>query len=105
MPVLTMFSVIIGWYGGAVVCEYVGFIQLDPHIYWRGLKSLVDFEMIWDGLIKAEIFGILIVFICCSVGLNTRGGPREVGFAVTRAVVASMVMILFLDYFITKVQL
>ncbi len=105
MPILTIFSVIIGWYGGAVVSQHVDFIHLDPNIYWRGLKSLVEFESVWDGLVKAEIFGLLIVLIACNEGLRTQGGPREIGRAVTRAVVASMVAVLFLNYFITKIQL
>lgn len=105
MPILTIFSVIIGWYGGAVISETVSFIKLDPNIYWRGLKSLVDFGTVWDGLVKAEIFGLLIVLISCNEGLRTSGGPREIGRAVTRSVVVSMVAVLFLNYFITKVQL
>ena len=105
MPILTIFSVIIGWYGGAVISETVLFIKLDPNIYWPGLKSLVDFGTVWDGLVKAEIFGLLIVLISCNEGLRTSGGPREIGRAVTRLVVVSMVAVLFLNYFITKVQL
>jgi phospholipid/cholesterol/gamma-HCH transport system permease protein len=55
-----------------------------------------------NGLIKAEVFGFVVVLICCSIGLNTRGGPREIGAAVTKAVVVSLILILVLDYFLTK---
>jgi phospholipid/cholesterol/gamma-HCH transport system permease protein len=57
---------------------------------------------VMDGLIKAEIFGFVIILIACNTGLRTRGGPREIGFAVTRSVVYSLISILTLDYFITK---
>jgi phospholipid/cholesterol/gamma-HCH transport system permease protein len=58
---------------------------------------------VWDGLIKAEVFGFAVILVSCSIGLNTRGGPREIGAAVTKAVVVSLILILVLDYFVTKV--
>jgi phospholipid/cholesterol/gamma-HCH transport system permease protein len=58
-----------------------------------------------DGLLKAEVFGFVIVLVCCYTGLSTRGGPREIGAAVTKAVVASLILILVLDYFVTKALL
>ena len=58
-----------------------------------------------DGLIKGQIFGLFVVLIACAQGLNTSGGPREIGFSVTRSVVISMIFILFTDYFITQALL
>jgi len=105
MPVLTIASIIIGWYGGMFVSEYVGFISLEPEVYWQAIRDYVEFESIWDGLIKAEVFGIVVVLVCCNDGLRTVGGPREIGYSVTRAVVGSMMLILVLDYFVTKVTI
>lgn len=102
MPILSMFSIFIGWCGGAVVVQHVQFINLDATIYWRSLRDFVDFGSVVDGLIKSEIFGILVVLIACNQGLKTGGGPREIGYSVTKAVVSGMVSILFLDYFVTK---
>lgn len=105
MPILTICSIIIGWYGGMIVSNFVGFISLEPEVYWQGLRDFVQFESVKDGLIKAEVFGIVVILICCNEGLRTYGGPREIGRAVTRAVVGSMMMILLLDYFVTKITL
>jgi phospholipid/cholesterol/gamma-HCH transport system permease protein len=58
-----------------------------------------------NGLMKAEIYGFVVVLVCCSIGLNTRGGPREIGASVTRAVVVSLILILVLDYFVSDVLL
>ena len=55
-----------------------------------------------NGLVKAEVFGFVVVLVCCNIGLNTRGGPREIGASVTKAVVTSLILILLLDYFVTK---
>ena len=65
--------------------------------------AAVQMRDVADGLAKAEVFGIVVVLVCCNIGLNTRGGPREIGASVTRAVVVSLIMILVLDYFVSKV--
>lgn len=104
MPVLTIIGIVIGWVGGAVVCHYVQFIGVEPAQYFGGVKQFLTTHKLFDGLIKAEIFGFCVTLIACNTGLRTRGGPREIGFAVTRSVVFSLVTILVLDYFITKAQ-
>jgi len=102
VPVLAIIADLVGWFGGAVVSKYTSFIAIDPEAYFSALRQFMDFEDVLNGLIKAEIFGFSIVLVCCNIGLNTRGGPREIGAAVTRAVVVSLILILVLDYFITK---
>jgi len=103
MPILTIIGDIVGWFGGAVVCKFTGFISLTPMAYYASLRDYTKFKDVIDGLAKAEIFGLVVVLVCCNIGLNTRGGPREIGAAVTRAVVVSLILILVLDYFVTKV--
>lgn len=102
MPVLTIIGIIIGWYGGAMVCKYVSFISVDPEQYFHSLMQFLTMRKVFDGLFKAEIFGFSVILIACNTGLRTRGGPREIGYAVTRSVVLSLITILILDYFITK---
>ncbi|MEJ1974213.1 MAG: ABC transporter permease [Lacunisphaera sp.] len=105
MPVLAIIANLCGWYGGALVCQYTHFISVDSEAYFAALKSFMKWGDITDGLLKAEVFGFVIVLVCCYTGLNTRGGPREIGASVTKAVVASLIMILVLDYFVTKALL
>ena len=70
------------------------FRDIEPH--WQAFWEA-------NGLFKAEVFGFVVVLVCCNIGLNTRGGPREIGASVTRAVVTSLILILELDYFLTQV--
>lgn len=105
MPLLTMFSDVLGWLGGWFVVKTVDVISIDGGIYWRSLKQYVDFGSICDGLVKAEIFALTIILMSCSVGLRTKGGPREIGASVTSTLVQSMIAILALDYFVTKLLL
>ena len=102
MPVLAIIGNLIGWFGGAVVCKYVESIAIEPEAYFSALRRYMKFQDVGTGLMKAEIFGFVVVLICCSIGLNTRGGPREIGASVTKAVVVSLISILVLDYFVTK---
>jgi len=102
MPVLTIISIVIGWVGGAVVCKYVSIIGVEPAEYFQNVRVFLTTTTMFNGLVKAEIFGFVIILIACNTGLRTRGGPREIGYAVTNSVVYSLIAILGLDYFITK---
>lgn len=102
MPSLAILGNVIGWMAGALVSQYVGFINVSGQIYFRALRDAVTFGDVFDGLVKAEIFGFLVVLIACHIGLRTQGGPREIGNSVTQSVVVSLITILVLDYFITR---
>lgn len=105
MPVLTIIGDLVGWFGGAIVSKYTNFISIDPESYFSVLREWVKNKDVINGLIKAEIFGFAVILASCSIGLRTRGGPREIGAAVTKAVVTSLILILVLDYFTTKALL
>jgi phospholipid/cholesterol/gamma-HCH transport system permease protein len=105
MPVLAIIADLVGWYGGAIVSKYTTFISIEPEAYFAALRRFVSFHDVMNGLVKAEIFGFVIVLVSCNIGLSTRGGPREIGASVTRAVVVSLILILVLDYFVTKALL
>jgi phospholipid/cholesterol/gamma-HCH transport system permease protein len=102
VPVLAIIANLVGWFGGAIISKYTAFIAIDPPAYFSALRQFMKFEDVANGLIKAEVFGFAVVLVCCNIGLNTRGGPREIGAAVTKAVVTSLILILVLDYFVTK---
>ncbi len=105
MPVLAIIANLVGWFGGAIVAKYTDFIAIDPPAYFAALRRFMEFKDVLNGLIKAEVFGFAVVLVSCNIGLNTRGGPREIGASVTRAVVTSLILILVLDYFVTKALL
>ncbi len=102
VPVLALIGDLVGWFGGALVSKYTSIISIEPEAYFAVLRRYTHFKDVVNGLIKAEIFGFVVVLVCCNIGLNTRGGPREIGASVTRAVVTSLILILVLDYFVTQ---
>ena len=102
VPVLALIGDLVGWFGGALISKYTSFISIEPEAYFAVLRRYTHFKDVLNGLIKAEVFGFVVVLVCCNIGLNTRGGPREIGASVTRAVVVSLISILVLDYFVTQ---
>jgi phospholipid/cholesterol/gamma-HCH transport system permease protein len=103
VPVLAIIADLVGWFGGALVSKYTRIINIEPEAYFSVLRQYTHFKDVMNGLLKAEVFGFVVVLVCCNIGLNTRGGPREIGASVTRAVVVSLILILVIDYFLTQV--
>ncbi|MFZ0479102.1 MAG: ABC transporter permease, partial [Terriglobales bacterium] len=52
--------------------------------------------------IKPVLFGFIIATIGCYYGMSTSGGTQGVGRSTTQAVVAASVLILIVDFFVTK---
>jgi phospholipid/cholesterol/gamma-HCH transport system permease protein len=53
-------------------------------------------------LIKPVLFGFVISTVGCYFGMSTRGGTQGVGRSTTQAVVVASVLILVVDFFVTK---
>jgi phospholipid/cholesterol/gamma-HCH transport system permease protein len=105
LPVLVIFSILVGWIGGALVAHFSSGIGLSFQPFFSNLESVVDFNDILNGLIKSFVFAVVIGIVSCHQGLQTRGGPRGIGRSVTKAVVNSIVLVLILDYFLTRLLL
>lgn len=102
LPILVVYMYIVGWFGGALVSSLNVDINVPIEIYYKNLKEFISYSDVINGLVKSAVFGIIISIVCCYVGLRTKGGPREIGSSVTKAVVLSFVLILIFDYFITR---
>ena len=102
LPMLVVFAILVGWVGGAVVASANADIGITWHGYFSNLRSVVKSGDILNGLFKSLVFAVWIGVICCHQGLQTMGGPRGIGRSVTKAVVNSIVMILIMDYFVTR---
>jgi len=105
MPFLTIISIVAGWLGGSFVASNVSWINLSSMAYYTTLAHFVKPNAVTEGILKGEFFGVSVILICCAIGLRASGGPRQIGESVTRAVVISIIFILFTDYFVTDVLL
>ena len=105
LPMLVVFSILVGWMGGAMVASFNHEIGVPIPLYFSNLKDAVDVGDVFNGISKSFVFAITIGLVSCQQGLDTIGGPRGIGRSVTKAVVNSIVLILVLDYFLTRILL
>jgi phospholipid/cholesterol/gamma-HCH transport system permease protein len=102
LPVLVLFAVLVGWLGGGLVAVFNQKIRLTFVSFFSTLRNVVDLGDVLNGLFKTFVFALVIGTVSCHQGLITIGGPRGIGRSVTKAVVNSIVLILILDYFLTR---
>ncbi len=98
-PVLTIVSDFVGIVGGYFVG--VGLLDINSGIYMKKMLDILELDDIFNGLIKAACFGLILSLVGCYKGFYTRGGAEGVGKATTEAVVLASVSILISDYFLT----
>ena len=102
LPLLVVFSILVGWLGGALVSLYNQEINISLQTFFNNLRQTVDGGDVLNGLAKTFVFAVTIGIVSCHQGLQTIGGPRGIGRSVTKAVVNSIVLILILDYLLTR---
>ena len=94
-PILTIFSDILGIFGGWLIAVHVQGINNDQ--FWHYARVGVDIYTINTGLIKALFFGLAIGAIACYKGFRCGNGAQGVGRACTEAFVTSFIVILILN--------
>jgi phospholipid/cholesterol/gamma-HCH transport system permease protein len=100
MPVLTVISDAVGMLGAWLIA--VAQLRVATTVYWTSVTDGLYIQDVWMGLIKPFFLGFAILSIACHVGMRTSGGTQGVGRATTNAVVAASVVVLVLDFFVTK---
>ena len=100
LPLLTILADFCGLLGGYLVSSYT--VRLSYEEYWTSAYNALTFEDCFQGLLKPFFFAVVIALVGCYYGLHTTGGTEGVGRSTTQAVVAASVLILILDFFITK---
>jgi phospholipid/cholesterol/gamma-HCH transport system permease protein len=103
LPMLVTFAILVGWFGGAVVSAANDQIAVSFAGFFSSLRASVDAKDVANGVFKSFIFAVTTGVVSCHQGLITRGGPRGIGRSVTKAVVNSIVLIVILDYLLTRV--
>jgi phospholipid/cholesterol/gamma-HCH transport system permease protein len=84
------------------VAHYNERVSLSFQSFFINLRMVVELGDVMNGLFKSAVFAVVIGVVSCHQGLVTIGGPRGIGRSVTKAVVNSIVLILILDYFLTR---
>lgn len=101
LPVLIVFANVLGSAGGWLVATNYADISS-----WSYLNSIRTFMEPWDlvgGMIKGFFFGGLIAIIGCYKGMGAKQGAEGVGLATTSSVVTSIILIFFINYFLSVI--
>jgi phospholipid/cholesterol/gamma-HCH transport system permease protein len=91
MPLLCLYSNLLGIVGGAVVG--VGMLDLGVVSYFDQTRSALSLADFGAGLIKAVIYGSLVALSGCLRGMQCGRSAASVGNATTSAVVTAIVWI------------
>ena len=93
MPILTLYSNVIGILSGWLVAE--GMMGVPGPVFFAEMQKVLYIGDFLLGLFKAGVFGILVATAGCLRGLQSGSGADAVGVAATRAVVAGITLIVF----------
>ncbi|MDE0109755.1 MAG: ABC transporter permease [Bryobacterales bacterium] len=99
LPCLTVMSVFSGILAGGVFAYFT--LDLTLLAYLSRTAEILLMRDIVSGLVKAVIFGSIIVHVSCLEGFTVSGGPVGVGHSTTSAVVKSIFLVVLADLLCT----
>lgn len=102
LPVLTLFSLIGGIWGGMMVAGSL--YSIPTRVFLDSVQSFLNLWDIWSALLKAMVFGAIIAVVGSSWGLTTSGGAKGVGQSTTAAVVTTLVFIFISNFFLSWIM-
>ena len=99
LPLLTVYSDIIGILGGYVIGVYK--LGISHALYMKNTWDPLRYKDVFTGLIKSFFFAIITCIVACYEGMTAEGGAEGVGQATTSSVVTSFILIIASDCFFT----
>lgn len=99
MPLLTIFSCVMGIFGGFIVATMV--YNMPANVFLDPLPEHITMFDFFSGIVKAFVFGVIIVTISCFKGMATKGGAAGVGRSTTSSVVICYSFILIINFLLT----
>lgn len=101
LPFLTLFTMLLGIMGGYCIATFV--LELNGQEFITGIQKYLELSDVTNGLVKSSVFGLILSTVGSYKGFYAHGGAQGVGIATTESVVASSVMILIANYFLTAI--
>ena len=103
MPVLVIFSMFMGLFGGYVICLILGTPSVETYVY--GIQAFFRESFVWYSIFKSMLFGFIIASVAGYFGYNVKGGALDVGKASTDSVVINSILILVTDLVFTQLAM
>jgi phospholipid/cholesterol/gamma-HCH transport system permease protein len=103
LPMLVLIFNAVAIYGGYWIS--VDWLGIDSGSFWSSMQGSVDFrEDIINGVIKSLVFALAVTWIAVYQGYVASPTSEGIGYATTRTVVYSSLVILALDFILTAVM-
>jgi phospholipid/cholesterol/gamma-HCH transport system permease protein len=104
-PILTVAFTFVGLVGGYLSGSVL--LGLDAGVYWSAVHYAIRVADVRECLLKALVFGVITIAICCHSGFTTHrrtgvAGSRAVSLSTIRGVVFASIATLAVDYLITS---
>ena len=100
---LTILSDAVGVAGGGLVSVFM--LGLNGTSYFHSTYRALVYGDVVQGMMKPLFFGYIISTVGCYFGMSTKGGTQGVGRATTQAVVVSSVVLIVVDFLISRVTI
>ena len=76
-----------------------------PGAYLASFTALAQLPDLWQGMLKALVFGLIAAIVACYKGMNAAGGPKGVGDAVNESVVITFLLLFVVNLVISAIYL
>ncbi len=103
LPILVIVSEVVGILGGYIIAVFQ--VNIHPSFYINQTLRAIRYVDFFSGFGKIFFFAILVGWICCYQGFNTKGGSLGVGQHTTRAVAYSYIFVILSNTILTKIIL
>jgi phospholipid/cholesterol/gamma-HCH transport system permease protein len=97
MPLLGFYAAVLAIVGGGIFC-WVS-LGIPPITFIQRTREVVPMTDLYQTLIKAPVFGLIIAMAGCYQGLQVKGNAEEVGLRTTTAVVQGIFLVIVVDAF------
>ena len=97
MPLLGFFAGIVAIIGGGIFCWIS--LGIPPVTFVQRIREVVPMSDLWQMLVKAPVFGLIIGMAGCYQGMQVESNAEEVGLRTTTAVVQAIFLVIVLDAF------
>lgn len=97
MPLLGFYAALAAILGGGIFCWLS--LEIPPITFIQRIREIVPSTDVWELLIKAPVFGLIIGMAGCFQGMQVEANAEEVGIRTTTAVVQAIFLVIVLDAF------
>ena len=110
-PILTVVADAVGILGGGIIAVTQLHLDFDGYVLnviesLRAVGSAIPVPRdLYTGLLKSTVFGFVIAIVGCASGMQAQRGASGVGQTTRTAVRNSIILIIVLNYFLSRLLL